>query len=861
MDFISQTYNALKGPAGAPQTAVETIRRLADRLSQDTLLSDRRAAVLSLKGLSRDCKSDVGEVALLGLLDTLEKDTDIDADIAKAVLETLTTLCEVGGTEAAADNAPSGKDVGMKHTDTVLSTPQAANKLFHLLGDQTFYTRFGTLQLLQVLLQNRKTAVQNYFIKSSVGFSNVVLVLEDKREIIRNEGLLMLQSIITQNAEIQKILAFEGAFEKLLNIIHSDGGIEGGIVVQDSLKCMDGLLRFNVSNQSYFRETSLLPHITPLLLFPSNLPPTTPAPQEFALQFWELQKTINASLVVGILGMLIGSKGGSTNEQHLIIRCLLELALASNAPTSIKIRALRILPTAPVSPTALVTPYQPVPETNGEEWDRLEPVTPLDALVNNAVLGEYGGVNDAPDNRKRDALEFRALSLNVFENFIQQEETKLGVIRGMLPPDPSVEKQTSIAALNLLNTLATLPASPLTPSTCNRIHIATLTLASLLRFSIPAKLLAQTVVPNLAAQVPPTPGVGGGFFVPADDVGIKELAGQSEDTDANTDDRPQTLLQTLTEHLSLSFLSRTRAVETGDGLEEREWDRLIVGYLSLLSQWLWGNPSAVREFVESGGLSVLVEPINQTSGMDVLVQGLCSFLLAISYEFNREPGEITRHTIHAILNRLSPDALIARMARARDDERFKAIGPDTIVLPYAASQALPLSHTTAKDAEGEIWFDWGFVEFWKSNFYSMQRAVNTAPDALSASSIENPEQAAVISSLRDMIHRQASELDDLRALANRPPTFGDKPETLALVASLQQQLESNSEEMNKLNAQLAEANHAYESVEEAKREADKEQEDLLVFLEELSGKRRRDKARMREAGMDVSDDEIEEGEE
>ena len=59
----------------------------------------------------------------------------------------------------------------------------------------------------------------------------------------------MVQSLISQNAEIQKILAFEGAFEKLLNIVASEGGIEGGIVVQDCLTTIDGLLRFNVSNQ------------------------------------------------------------------------------------------------------------------------------------------------------------------------------------------------------------------------------------------------------------------------------------------------------------------------------------------------------------------------------------------------------------------------------------------------------------------------------------------------------------------------------------------------------------------------------------------------------------------------------------
>ena len=50
--------------------------------------------------------------------------------------------------------------------------------------------------------------------------------------------------------------------------------------------------------------------------------------------------------------------------------------------------------------------------------------------------------------------------------------------------------------------------------------------------------------------------------------------------------------------------------------------------------------------------------------------------------------------------------------------------------------------------------------------------------------------------------------------------------------------------------------------ERAKRaEVEKEQEDLLVLLDELSGKRTRDKERMRERGMEVSEDEDDEGEE
>ena len=44
-------------------------------------------------------------------------------------------------------------------------------------------------------------------------------------------------------------MAFEGAFEKLFNIIVNEQGVDGGVVVQDALSCIDGLLRFNQSNQ------------------------------------------------------------------------------------------------------------------------------------------------------------------------------------------------------------------------------------------------------------------------------------------------------------------------------------------------------------------------------------------------------------------------------------------------------------------------------------------------------------------------------------------------------------------------------------------------------------------------------------
>lgn len=136
----------------------------------------------------------------------------------------------------------------------------------------------------------------------------------------------MIQALVSQSPDIQKVLAFEGAFEKLFNIISHEGGIEGGFVAQEVLTCIDSLLRYNSSNQvmsstlsivgcvltipkSYFQGTAIPPVLCQLLLFPPNLPPNQAAPQEFALQFWDEQKMTNALYVVSIIGMLVTIKG------------------------------------------------------------------------------------------------------------------------------------------------------------------------------------------------------------------------------------------------------------------------------------------------------------------------------------------------------------------------------------------------------------------------------------------------------------------------------------------------------------------------------------------------------------------------
>jgi hypothetical protein len=61
----------------------------------------------------------------------------------------------------------------------------------------------------------------------------------------------------------------------------------------------------------------------------------------------------------------------------------------------------------------ILTPWMPVPGTNGEEWDRLEAVTGIDALLELIMQGEYNG-QDAL-RRQKESVDLRATAVGVFE--------------------------------------------------------------------------------------------------------------------------------------------------------------------------------------------------------------------------------------------------------------------------------------------------------------------------------------------------------------------------------------------------------------------------------------------------------------
>ena len=121
----------------------------------------------------------------------------------------------------------------------------------------------------------------------------------------------------------------------------------------------------------------------------------------------------------------------------------------------------------------------------------------------------------------------------------------------------------------------------------------------------------------------------------------------------------------------------------------------------------------------------------------------------------------------------------------------------------------------------------------------------------------------LIASLRDVIRNQAAEIEKLQSqLKSLSAATSEVRFSSSRAYMLSRSLTIIvSEQQDALRAQVASLSEQLKTSDERKRDVEKEQEDLLVLLDELNSKRRRDKERMRQAGMDVSEDEEEEDDE
>ncbi|GJP49102.1 hypothetical protein CLOM_g8362 [Closterium sp. NIES-68] len=270
LNAVAQGVGGLVFGSGDDQEDDGGVERLLDRISNGVLAEDRQSAMADLRDVVTDspvAQQALGAMGIPVLLSVLREDRE-DVDLVRGALEVLVA----GLAAAAADtyHRSTGHQrvsPGVINSELFAREPNSIALLLGLLEEEDFYIRYHTVQLLTILLSNCPHRLQEAILVIPQGVGRLMdMMALNEREVIRNEALVLMINLTRSAEEIQKIVVFEGAFERAFNIIRDEGGADGGIVVQDCMELINNLLRSNASNQIFLRETLGLARIPSLLL-------------------------------------------------------------------------------------------------------------------------------------------------------------------------------------------------------------------------------------------------------------------------------------------------------------------------------------------------------------------------------------------------------------------------------------------------------------------------------------------------------------------------------------------------------------------------------------------------------------------
>nr|CAI5832485.1 unnamed protein product [Callosobruchus analis] len=309
MEYFRSGLKSVLGapPPGTQPTGAETVERLVSRVSTSTLLEDRRDACRALKALSKKYRLEVGAQGMDILTQVLELDRS-DCEIVSYCLD---TLCNITSNEVfeeeSENNINKQVNVGEQFTEMFLKNPENVTLVLSFLEEYDFRVRWPAVKLMTSLVMSKPKEVQDIILVSPMGVSKLMDLLLENREVVRNDALLLLINLTKSNANIQKIVAFENAFDRLFDIIKDEGWTDGGIVVEDCLLLVLNLLKNNTSNINFFKEGSYIQKLTPMFELPANL-------EEVG---WSPQKVSNFHCLLQVIRTLVSPN----NPVQIITAC------------------------------------------------------------------------------------------------------------------------------------------------------------------------------------------------------------------------------------------------------------------------------------------------------------------------------------------------------------------------------------------------------------------------------------------------------------------------------------------------------------------------------------------------------------
>eukprot|EP00236_Picocystis_salinarum_P000771 CAMPEP_0183829132 /NCGR_PEP_ID=MMETSP0807_2-20130328/3149_1 /TAXON_ID=88271 /ORGANISM="Picocystis salinarum, Strain CCMP1897" /LENGTH=910 /DNA_ID=CAMNT_0026074339 /DNA_START=62 /DNA_END=2794 /DNA_ORIENTATION=+ len=249
--------------AGQPGKADGGASEYLDQIANEIDPATRREALLCLRDACLDsirAKESVGTVGIHTLISVLRDERD-KKDLLAPVLETLVNCTQpIPNYEASV----KGGNIADINADQLIRVPETIDLILGLLKQEDFYIKYNATLLLTILLRYNTELLQESVLSCPMGVVCILDLLAEQNA-VRNEALNLLLLLSSGHTEIQKICAFEGAFVHLLEIIEEEGGLQGGSTVKQCLDLINNLIHENRSNQTFFRESTLLPKFVELL--------------------------------------------------------------------------------------------------------------------------------------------------------------------------------------------------------------------------------------------------------------------------------------------------------------------------------------------------------------------------------------------------------------------------------------------------------------------------------------------------------------------------------------------------------------------------------------------------------------------
>ncbi|KAF4862226.1 Intracellular protein transport protein USO1 [Colletotrichum siamense] len=687
--------------APAKQSVGETITVLSGRLSSATLLEDRRAAILGLRSFAKDFPASVASGALRSLIGSLSKDAE-DVDTVKVVLETLLMLFSPNE-----DSPEASEEIALWLADEFTMRQENITLLLDFLDSSDFYSRLYSLQLLAAILSARTERTEECVFTAPLGISRLVAVLDDSREAVRNEAITLLTYLTPSSTDIQKLVAFENAFDRVFNIIISEGSLsEGDRVVEDCLILVANLLRRNPSNQSLFRESGGIRRLAVLLEGAGKA-----QREEAEIAAWaqtQRNRNIYALLAVVRLFLVPGAVGTAQNQlafwQHGLLYHALQLAFSRVAQLPIKAEALETCADIIKGNASLQEGFAqlqvPSPLDTHTPVEVSQPNSAFQVYVIDGLLDLALGVEDT------EAFDLRLAASDCLKAyFYSHADIRLHFLRRAIEGHKTGADETA----NVLTVL-------LRPS--------------------PNADITNPYRSWFAATIM--------FHLVFDNPEAKSLAMAVTEGDAESGEEVVTSIQIVAAHL-ISGLNRE-----GDS-------RVVVGYLMLLLGWLFEDLDAVNDFLgEGSNTQSIIQAINHPYPSGEIVQGLCAMLLGVLYEFSTKDSPIPRTDFHSIL--------VSRMGRERYIDKLSKLRSNPLVRDF---EVIPQKLSNSGSGKlPDVYFDATFVEFFKDNYSRILRGIDRDP-GLEISVVSNGVQKGVSRELVDSLRSQLAEKDQALQEAQR----------------------------------------------------------------------------------------------